>query len=105
MSAGEAQALASSFAKQPVVFEINLFGGEPLLIVGHPGLGIRQVTLDQAGEPVIRHSRLERLLVESNGNVQELRRSLRLEQGLPWLDLIEHYRKPELRIEGMLRAV
>jgi hypothetical protein len=88
-----------------VVFELNIFGEEPLLIVGHPGLGVRQISLDQAGEPVIRHSRLEKLILESNGNVQELRRSLRVEQGLPWLDLLEQYRKSEIRVEGMLRAV
>ena len=105
LSVGEAQTLASSLARQPVVFELNVFGEEPLLIVGHPGLGVRQISLDQAGEPVIRHSRLEQLMLESNGNVQELRRSLRVEQGLPWLDLLEQYRKSEMRVEGMLRAV
>lgn len=105
LSTGEAQTLASTLAKQPVVFELNIFGDEPMLIVGHPGLGVRQISLDQAGEPVIRHSRLDRLILESEGNSQELKRLLRIEQGLPWLDLLEQYRNSEMRIEGMLRAV
>lgn len=105
LSTGEAQTLASTLAKQPVVFELNIFGDEPMLIVGHPGLGVRQIPLDQSGEPVIRHSRLDRLILESEGNSQELKRLLRIEQGLPWLDLLEQYRNSEMRIEGMLRAV
>jgi hypothetical protein len=105
LSTGEAQTLASTLAKQPVVFELNIFGDEPMLIVGHPGLGVRQIPLDQSGEPVIRHSRLDRLILESEGNSQELKRLLRIEQGLPWLDLLEQYRNSDMRIEGMLRAV
>jgi hypothetical protein len=105
LSTGETQTLASTLAKQPVVFELNIFGDEPMLIVGHPGLGVRQIPLDQSGEPVIRHSRLDRLILESEGNSQELKRLLRIEQGLPWLDLLEQYRNSDMRIEGMLRAV
>ena len=94
--------IASRLARIGCIFEVE---GESERFLHHPGLGIKRQQLDEAGEVVIRFGQLQKELGESNGNLQELQRRLRLLEGQAWLDLLEPYRLAMVRYSPMPKAV
>lgn len=97
--------IASEFSRLGLAFEITQSSNEPCLILGHPGLGLKRLALDSAGEVVIRQGQLARLITEASGSASELERLLRVEAGTAWLDLLEPYRNATLRLNELPRAV
>ena len=85
-------AIASELAKiSQIHFDIEQWsphrGGERYLFV--PGLGIKRLELDTAGEIAVRSGSLEVAVQESAGSVIELRRRIDQLLGKPWLALLE----------------
>ena len=105
LSDGQVAQLGSLLNNLVVVFEIYQNSKEPCLLLGHPGLGIKRLALDESGEIVIRLGQLERLMREADGNHKELERLLRVETGTAWLDLLEPYRMSSARVRHLPRAV
>ena len=62
-------------------------GGERYLFV--PGLGIKRLELDAAGEFLVRSGSIELAVQESGGSQLELRRRLDILLARPWLALLE----------------
>ena len=97
--------LVSSLAKTKAVFELNCFAEYSERFLHHPSLGICRNEFDQAGEVVLRVGQLEQLLLETRGNLSDFSRGFRRLTGVPWLDLVEPYRKVAGYAIALPRAV
>jgi hypothetical protein len=86
-------------------FELNTFGEHPERYLHHPSLGICRSAFDEAGEVVLRAGQLEQLLLETRGNLSDFSRGFRRLTGVPWLDLVEPYRKVADYAVALPRAV
>ena len=97
--------LVSSLAKTKAIFEVNSFAAYSERFLHHPSLGICRNEFDQAGEVVLRVGQLEQLLLETRGNLSDFSRGFRRLTGVPWLDLVEPYRKVAGYAIALPRAV
>ena len=97
--------LVTALAKTKSTFELEVFGEVSERYLHHPSLGICRNELDLAGEVVLRAGQLELLLMETGGNISEFSRGFRRLGGVPWLDLIEPYRKASEYLLALPRAV
>ena len=97
--------LVSVLAKTMAVFELNSYGDYSERFLHHPSLGICRNEFDQAGEVVLRVGQLEQLLLETRGNLSDFSRGFRRLTGVPWLDLVEPYRKVAEYAIALPRAV
>lgn len=95
----------SQLAKTKAVFELNTHSEHPERFMHHPSLGICRNEFDQAGEVVLRAGQLEHLLMETRGNLSDFSRGFRRLTGVPWLDLVEPYRKVSEYAVALPRAV
>jgi len=98
-------ALVSTIAKTTAIFELNSFADYSERYMHHPSLGICRNEFDQAGEVVLRVGQLEQLLLETRGNLSDFSRGFRRLTGVPWLDLVEPYRKVAEYAIALPRAV
>lgn len=85
-------AIASALAAIPQIhFDLEVWepgrGGERYLFV--PGLGLKRLELDAAGETLVRGCSLDLAVQESGASQVELRRRLDTLLGKPWLALLE----------------
>jgi hypothetical protein len=101
----EIPGLVSSLARTQATFELNSIGEFPERYLHHPSLGICRSEFDQAGEVVLRVGQLEQLLLETRGNLSDFSRGFRRLTGVPWLDLVEPYRKVAEYAIALPRAV
>jgi hypothetical protein len=97
--------LVSSLSKTKAIFELNSFAEYSERFLHHPSLGICRNEFDQAGEVVLRVGQLEQLLLETRGNLSDFSRGFRRLTGVPWLDLVEPYRKVAEYAIALPRAV
>jgi hypothetical protein len=97
--------LVSSLAKTKAIFELNSFAEYSERFLHHPSLGICRNEFDQAGEAVLRVGQLEQLLLETRGSLSDFSRGFRCLTGVPWLDLVEPYRKVAEYAIALPRAV
>ncbi len=97
--------LVSALAKTSATFELNSFAEHSERFLHHPSLGICRNEFDQAGEVVLRVGQLEQLLLETRGNLSDFSRGFRRLTGVPWLDLVEPYRKVADYAIALPRAV
>ena len=97
--------LVSVLAKTMATFELNSYGDYSERYLHHPSLGICRNEFDQAGEVVLRVGQLEQLLLETRGNFSDFSRGFRRLTGVPWLDLVEPYRKVAEYAIALPRAV
>jgi Protein of unknown function (DUF3145) len=97
--------LVAELAKTKAAFELNSFSDYSERYLHHPSLGICRNEFDQAGEVVLRVGQLEQLLLETRGNLSDFSRGFRRLTGVPWLDLVEPYRKVAEYAIALPRAV
>ena len=97
--------LVSVLAKTKATFELNIFADYSERYLHHTSLGICRNEFDQAGEVVLRVGQLEQLLLETRGNLSDFSRGFRRLTGVPWLDLVEPYRKVAEYAIALPRAV
>lgn len=97
--------LVATLARTRAVFELNTFSEHPQRFLHHPSLGICRNEFDEAGEVVLRAGQLEQLLMETRGNISDFSRGFRRLTGVPWLDLVEPYRKVAQYAVALPRAV
>ena len=97
--------IVSALARTSAVFELNALGLHPERFLHHPSLGICRNEFDEAGEAVLRVGQLEQLLLETKGNLSDFSRGFRRLTGVPWLDLVEPYRKVSEYAVALPRAV
>ena len=97
--------LVSLLAKTKATFELNSYGDYSERYLHHPSLGICRNEFDQAGEVVLRVGQLEQLILEIRGNLSDFSRGFRRLTGVPWLDLVEPYRKVAEYAIALPRAV
>ncbi len=97
--------LVSDLARAKATFELNTFAEHPQRFLHHPSLGICRNEFDEAGEVVLRAGQLEQLLMETRGNISDFSRGFRRLTGVPWLDLVEPYRKVAEYAVALPRAV
>lgn len=105
MSEHQIPELVSELAKSMATFELNTFSEHPQRFLHHPSLGICRNEFDEAGEVVLRAGQLEQLLMETRGNLSDFSRGFRRLTGVPWLDLVEPYRKVAEYAVALPRAV
>lgn len=84
--------LASEFFKQGIICEIESRGTEDERYLVHPRLGIHRQGIDASGEPVIRIGQIHSFLTQSQGNMAEFARQLRIAEGQAWFDIFEPLR-------------
>ncbi len=96
--------LASELAGLATAFEVTHTSSESFLVLFHTGLGIKTILIDEAGEPIIRISQLEHIILKSRGSRAELDRLLRQLRGEAWLDILEPLRQGLLPLEGLRRV-
>ena len=97
--------LVVALAKTKATFELNSFADYSERYLHHPSLGICRNEFDQAGEVVLRVGQLEQLLLETRGNLSDFSRGFRRLTGVPWLDLVEPYRKVAEHAIALPKAV
>jgi hypothetical protein len=97
--------LVTSLVKTKATFELNSYSEYSERYLHHPSLGICRNEFDQAGEVVLRVGQLEQLLLETRGNLSDFSRGFRRLTGVPWLDLVEPYRKVAEYSIALPRAV
>ena len=97
--------LVSVLAKTKATFELNSYADYSERYLHHPSLGICRNEFDQAGEVVLRVGQLEQLLLDTRGNLSDFSRGFRRLTGVPWLDLVEPYRKVAEYAIALPRAV
>lgn len=97
--------LVSELARTKAIFELNTFSEHPQRFLNHPSLGICRNEFDEAGEVVLRAGQLDQLLMETRGNLSDFSRGFRRLTGVPWLDLVEPYRKVAEYAVALPRAV
>ncbi len=97
--------LVSDLARAKAIFELNTLAEHPQRFLHHPSLGICRNEFDEAGEVVLRAGQLEQLLMETRGNISDFSRGFRRLSGVPWLDLVEPYRKVAEYAVALPRAV
>ena len=90
--AGVCADLASEFFKHGIVCEIESRGAENERYLVHPRLGIHRQGIDAAGEQVIRLGQIQRFIFQSQGNMAEFARQLRIAEGQAWFDIFEPLR-------------
>jgi len=98
-------ALVVALAATKSVFELDCETNVHERYLHHPMLGICRNELDLAGEVVLRAGQLEKLLLETAGNLSDFSRGFRRLVGIPWLDLVEPYRKASEYLIALPRAV
>jgi hypothetical protein len=84
--------LASQLSKQGIICEIECREAERELYLVHPRLGIHRQSIDLAGEPVIRLGQIHNFISQSQGNVAEFARLIRMAEGQAWFDVLEPLR-------------
>ena len=84
--------LASQLFKRGVICEIEGRGAEDERFLVHPRLGIHRQSIDSAGEQVIRFGQLQSFISQSQGNMAEFARLIRMAEGQAWLDVFEPLR-------------
>ncbi len=97
--------LVTAISKTKSTFELEIEGDTSERYLHHPSLGICRNELDLAGEVMLRAGQLEHLMMETGGNISEFARGFRRLTGVPWLDLIEPYRKASEYLLALPRAV
>ncbi|MEY2694875.1 MAG: hypothetical protein RLZZ72_131 [Actinomycetota bacterium] len=97
--------LVVRLSRLKATFELNTFGEYPERYLHHPSLGICRNVFDEAGEVVLRAGQLEQLLLETRGNLSDFSRGFRRLTAVPWLDLVEPYRKVADYAVALPRAV
>jgi hypothetical protein len=95
--------VASALAKHSEAFEI-LDAQNLLQFFYHRGLGLKTVSIDSAGETVVRFTQLDQLRQQSAGSSYEYERLLRLARAQAWQDALEPLRRGWVELDG-LRAV
>lgn len=93
--------LALELANLACAFEITQASAEASLYLYEQRLGLTQLSLDQAGEPVIRLGHLTQLIRRSEGSLGELERLIRLASAQAWLDRLEPLRAGKMALEGL----
>ena len=93
--------LAQELSKVTNAFEITQASVEASLYLFENKLGLTQLALDQAGEPVIRLGQLNQLIKRSEGSLGELERLIRLASAQAWLDRLEPLRAGKMALEGL----
>jgi len=97
--------MAVELSRLAEAFEICQIGVGGDLYLFHSGLGLKYLAMDDAGEVILRAGQLDRLLSQSNGNMQEFQRMLRIERGQLWMDILEPLRRGLVRLDQLPRAV
>ncbi len=97
--------LVVNLARLKTTFELNSYSEHPERYLHHPSLGICRPEVDEAGGVVLRAGQLEQLLLETRGNLSDFSRGFRRLTGVPWLDLVEPYRKVAEYAVALPRAV
>jgi hypothetical protein len=97
--------LVVRLSRLKATFELITFGEHPERYLHHPSLGICRNVFDEAGEVVLRAGQLEQLLLETRGNLSDFSRGFRRLTAVPWLDLVEPYRKVADYAVALPRAV
>jgi hypothetical protein len=95
--------VASALTKLSDAFEI-LDSKNSLQTFYYLGLGLKTVSIDSAGEIVIRFAQLDQLRQQAAGSGYEYERLLRLARAQAWQDGLEPLRRGWVELEG-LRAV
>ena len=93
--------LALELANLACAFEITQASAEASLYLYEQRLGLTQLSLDQAGEPVLRLGHLTQLIRRSEGSLGELERLIRLASAQAWLDRLEPLRAGKMALEGL----
>ncbi len=100
----QVQEIAFALAQICDAFEITQMSSESSLYLFDAKLGLKHISLDQAGEPVLRVGQIQRLIEQSGGSIRELERLLRLSSAQAWLDLLEPLRAGKMPLEGLRRV-
>jgi hypothetical protein len=100
----EVQDIAFMLSHVCDAFEITQMSSEPSLFVFEARLGLKHMSLDQAGEPVLRVGHIQQLIDQSGGSMRELERLLRLSSAQAWFDLLEPLRAGKMPLEGLRRV-
>ena len=90
--------LASELAKLSIAFEITDGLSQ---IFYHRGLGLKTISLDDAGEPVIRFAQLDQISQQAGGSSHEFERLLRLARAQAWQDVLEPLRRGWVALDGL----
>jgi hypothetical protein len=90
--AGVSADLASEFFRRGIVCEIESRGAESERYLVHPRLGIHRQSIDSAGEQVIRFGQVQSFISQSQGNMAEFARLIRMAEGQAWFDVFEPLR-------------
>lgn len=100
----QVQEIAFALSKICDAFEITQLSSESSLYLFDARLGLKHISLDQAGEPVLRVGHIQQLINQSGGSIRELERLLRLSSAQAWLDLLEPLRAGKMPLEGLRRV-
>jgi hypothetical protein len=103
--AGVCADLASEFFKHGIVCEIESRGAENERYLVHPRLGIHRQGIDAAGEQVIRLGQIQRFIFQSQGNMAEFARLIRMAEGQAWFDVFEPLRLSPEGVRLLPKAV
>jgi len=103
--AGVCADLASEFFKHGIVCEIESRGTENERYLVHPRLGIHRQGIDAAGEQVIRLGQIQRFIFQSQGNMAEFARLIRMAEGQAWFDVFEPLRLSPEGVRLLPKAV
>ena len=103
--AGVCADLASEFFKHGIVCEIESRGAENERYFVHPRLGIHRQSIDSAGEQVIRFGQVQRFISQSQGNMAEFARLIRMAEGQAWFDVFEPLRLSPVGVRLLPKAV
>ena len=101
----QAAEFVAELARTKTVFELEIRNEITERYIHHPALGIVRNELDEIGEVLIRASQLEALMLETGGNLSDFARGFRRLSAVPWLDLVEPYRKSAEYLAALPRAV
>ncbi len=104
LSDQQGQEIAFALSKICDAFEITQMSSESSLYLFDARLGLKHISLDQAGEPVLRVGHIQLLIQKSGGSMRELERLLRLSSAQAWLDLLEPLRAGRMPLEGLRRV-
>ncbi len=100
----EVQDVAFSLSQVCDAFEISQISSDSSLYLFDARLGLKHISLDQLGEPVLRVGHIQQLIERSGGSMKELERLLRLSSAQAWLDLLEPLRAGKMPLEGLRRV-
>ena len=97
--------LVAEFFKQGIICEIESRGAEDERYLVHPRLGIHRQSIDSAGEQVIRFGQVQSFISQSQGNMAEFARLIRMAEGQAWFDVFEPLRQLPEGVRLLPKAV